>query len=660
MTSLDAALAYAKRGWSVIPCYPGTKKPRGEWKQYQEKRRTEEDLIAHWQAYADDNVGIVTGKISNISAVDIDGVVGAESFETLPSLPQTRIHSTPHGKHYIYEYDERLYTAAGFLPGVDVRSDGGFIIAPPSKVDGLEYKMFNRLPVQSIGIPPQSLQDARREAPDTKADVSHPNWVTDALDNGAGEGLRNQTATRLAGYFFSRGIPEDIILRTLAPFALKCNPPMDSSELADIIASIERYHQIEVDHDNICGSVYHWPEAGIRIAVENERRTIDGCKCILKISRSDGSSVLAPTAVDMLSVSSRSSLIRALNDQISVVDWANVIETLCFSILAKMSQGEEVVNLHDYIDSKVDKWLLEPLILGDGATILFGQGGLGKSMLALAAMLTLDTGLHILTNTQKVDSGKQHRGLYLDWEDSANAQGERYSMILNGIGVNPQDHKLLYQPCSAPLHDMIVALSEHIQAHAITYLVIDSAALACGGAPDTSDSALNFFNALKRLKLPSLIIAHQTKDVSKPFPFGSIFWHNSARCTWEIKSTSDPEEDPVEILLINHKSNRGRRHDPLGFEMSFQETLLKISGRDGHELAASKYPESASTSQRVYWAIKAQQTPMTVESLASYLDIKSQKIQQMLDKDKKKSKPYFAQAGKAGDQILWALAMREK
>jgi hypothetical protein len=173
---------------------------------------------------------------------------------------------------------------------------------------------------------------------------------------------------------------------------------------------------------------------------------------------------------------------------------------------------------------------------------------------------------------------------------------------------------------------------------------------------------LNFFNALKRLKLPSLIIAHQTKDVSKPYPFGSIFWHNSARCTWEIKSTTEPGQETIPILLINHKSNRGKKHSRLGLDMIFNErdNLIKLNTRNAAEVSAEHGSEGASVKEQVYSAIKAQRTPMTVDSLASYLGITKASIAVMLDRDQKNTNhKYFAKAGMAGRAELWGIAARE-
>ena len=62
-----------------------------------------------------------------------------------------------------------------------------------------------------------------------------------ALLRGAPESQRNDTATRLAGYFKSKGHPQDIILAVLEAYAERCNPPMRYDELIRTVESVCRY-----------------------------------------------------------------------------------------------------------------------------------------------------------------------------------------------------------------------------------------------------------------------------------------------------------------------------------------------------------------------------------------------------------------------------------
>jgi len=654
---LQAVLVYEKRGWCVIPCKPGTKVPAVDWKKYQENKSTKNQLENWWADNPDYNVAIVTGEISGITLIDIDGSKGIESLTTLPEpLPDTRRHYTPHGTHHLYQYQSLLYTGANFLPGIDVRNDGGIAVMPPSVVDGEEYKVEANSDVFSrFDLPPDVLYQRKHEIiPLEDQYIESNNWITEAMKEGCSEGDRNTTAIRLAGYFKSKGMHSDITDTLLSIYGERCDPPMDLVEIHTVVGSAERYRNI-VQNESLTGLTYHWPEAGITVKVDNPLRTSSSCKCVVTVEDMDGC-IFAPASIDFLSVSSRSGLIRTLVDQ-RPLDWRNIVETVTWNVLDYLSGNDSVVSLNDYIDSDIPKWLLEPFILGDGATILFGQGGLGKSLLALAAMITLDTGHKILGSSK---STLMCRGMYLDWEDSAETQGERYNMLMRGIGKTPNhDYEPLHRRCNSPLQEILPRIHSEIERHGINYLVIDSAALACGGAPDNSDSALSFFNALNRLKLPGLVIAHQTKDVNKPYPFGSIFWHNSARCTWEIKSKNSPGENSIPIILVNQKSNRGSKHSRIGYEVHFDEPnkSIRILSRNSSEVSATFGAEGASIKEQVYSILK--ESPQTIKSLAIAMGETENSIRVMIKRDQdSKNGGYFVRTGKAGDIDLWALQTR--
>jgi hypothetical protein len=135
----------------VIPLASDSKRPEGEWMQYQQKRATESDVMA-WQS---GNMGIVTGQISGVVVVDCESEENARWFMTYRSaglLPG--MARTPRGVHLYYRHTGSLVKNATHIRddhGVsryDIRGDGGYVVAPPSVVSGNRYQWMR--PVSSV------------------------------------------------------------------------------------------------------------------------------------------------------------------------------------------------------------------------------------------------------------------------------------------------------------------------------------------------------------------------------------------------------------------------------------------------------------------------------------------------------------------------------
>ncbi len=127
---LKAALEYAAQGISVFPLIPRSKKPLTE-NGFKDASKDFEQIRAWWGKNPDANIGIPTGKVNDLFVVDIDGVC-PESF---PALPPTVTVRTKKGLHYYYKYPEgHEIKSRTKLQGldIDVRGEGGYIVAPPS------------------------------------------------------------------------------------------------------------------------------------------------------------------------------------------------------------------------------------------------------------------------------------------------------------------------------------------------------------------------------------------------------------------------------------------------------------------------------------------------------------------------------------------------
>ena len=133
---LDAALAYETRGFAVVAV--DGKAPIPNWKPFQQRRPTPDELVGWWTECSTAGVAIVTGAISRVVVVDVDGPTGEASLARFESdqgrLPETALVRTGGGGQHAYfaHPGVRVKTRAGLAPGLDIRADGGIAVLPPS------------------------------------------------------------------------------------------------------------------------------------------------------------------------------------------------------------------------------------------------------------------------------------------------------------------------------------------------------------------------------------------------------------------------------------------------------------------------------------------------------------------------------------------------
>lgn len=135
-----AALALARRGFAVFPLVPREKMPLKGGRGCLDATR-DEDLIRRWWGNEPrSNIGLATGAPSGVFAIDIDPRHGGDhAFAALVAksgpLPKTVTSITGSGgRHILFRHVAGIRNSAGTRlgEGVDVRGDGGFIVAAPS------------------------------------------------------------------------------------------------------------------------------------------------------------------------------------------------------------------------------------------------------------------------------------------------------------------------------------------------------------------------------------------------------------------------------------------------------------------------------------------------------------------------------------------------
>jgi len=244
MTSLilQAAMQYHERGYNVLAVRPD-KKPYELWERLQRERVERAELEKCFKQYPAAMVGIVTGKISGgLCAVDCDSEIGEAAFiNALPAdqAPMPRERTPRGGGHFFFRTNEPLTNAAGFMPDVDFRGNGGYIIVSPSRNEKGAYTWGRNASL--LELEPPSLPDAiasalARASYSINKNSLYRGGVTSCNAMFA-EGRRDNDLFHIANTLVKGGMPEHEILQVLENLVISWGEKPDQKWITDKIKS---------------------------------------------------------------------------------------------------------------------------------------------------------------------------------------------------------------------------------------------------------------------------------------------------------------------------------------------------------------------------------------------------------------------------------------
>lgn len=241
MSRLDQALAYTESGWAVFPLRPNTKLPLTQH-GFKDATTNPERVRQWWTKYPNANIGLATGQTSGVVVVDVDVKNDAKGRESLASIrglaaDATLTAATPSGGWHLYFVApaEGVRSRSGILPGIDIRGEGGYVVAPGSEIDGKPYEWTD--PKAHISALPEPVLALMRNDSGVKPSISAPQ-----TDESIPEHKRNATLASMAGTMRRRNMsPEAIEAALQAENAKRCRPPLPESEVRGIAQGMNRY-----------------------------------------------------------------------------------------------------------------------------------------------------------------------------------------------------------------------------------------------------------------------------------------------------------------------------------------------------------------------------------------------------------------------------------
>jgi hypothetical protein len=236
-----------------VPIKPRSKQPLVPWQDYQQQPPAAAELARWFQRWPDAGIAIVTGQVSNLVVLDIDpghgGEVSVKALEAkFGPLPATlTVRTGGGGRHFYFTApaDSRpIPNRVGLSKGIDVRGDGGLVVAPPSvHPSGRRYRWVEGGPyARATPAPPPIwlIGLIRHAGPRHGHSLAY--W-RELVARGVEQGERNSTIASFAGHLFWHGVDPQIVEELLLCWnRVRAHPPLDDEEVARTVESIRRTH----------------------------------------------------------------------------------------------------------------------------------------------------------------------------------------------------------------------------------------------------------------------------------------------------------------------------------------------------------------------------------------------------------------------------------
>lgn len=541
-----AALEYADRGWHVFPVPPGTKKSHKS-AEFSDGRAwgatiSAAEIKRDWNTWPGANVGITTGTNSGIFVLDLDRKNGVDAVEWLADKihehggewPSTVEALSPTGGWHVYfryPRDFDVKTCEGEIaPGVDVRGRGGMVLATPSVKPGVgAYRWKNPPGLFEVADAPQWVLDMLPRC-DAKPAAAGPMKIDTGENPWADKAMREEIARVFAA-------PEGQRNGSLNKAAFS---------LGQIVA------------------------AGLLNAGHVESRLAAAAEAI-GLERGETAATI------------RSGMTAGMTEPRGPEIRAERATSAPPSRTSRFYSAAEL----DGRPVPARQWLVEGMVPQKTVTLFSGDGGTGKSLLALMLAASAATGRAWLNIP--VPKG---RALFLSAEDDDDELHIRLDTIRRAMRLGWSDlagltvRSLAGEDALLAVETKIAlaqtALFDEIEARAAeeqpSLIVLDTLADLFPANENDRAAVRQFISILRglalRKKCAVLLLGHPslTGLSSGSGTSGSTAWNNSVRSrlylTRVIEQATNYEADPDKRVLSTKKANYGR----IGGELSLTWT----------------------------------------------------------------------------------------
>lgn len=272
---------------------------------------------------------------------------------------------------------------------------------------------------------------------------------------------------------------------------------------------------------------------------------------------------------DLLDDGSKDRLIRNLEEKTQDYPgffWGNIIDQAFNEIIDKHREGEAAIIMGDLEGFEPRNYAIKPIFRKGVANLIWARGGSAKSYYGLLSCVMIDQGLSLM-------GLKARKGvaLYLDWEETEDLFKQRLKALHKGLGLPPTSG-IIYKSMAGSLANNIEIVSELVNKHGVTFMVVDSVGAALGGSGIEQQVVEDYFAAGNLLKITWLSIDHANRAGETTGNWaihGSAYKYARSRMVYEVKKVQENDSGDMEMVLYHRKGNDDGIKSPRGFSVKF-------------------------------------------------------------------------------------------
>lgn len=269
-----AAKEYAEAGIAVIPVNPKTKSPYTNHGS-KDASRDPRQIDLWWKKYPDANVGIATGEINaGLIVIDLDvdpnkGIDGVHELMEWESkngkLPDTWRAITGRGGAHLYYFapGDDVRNHVKFLDCIDVRGEGGYVVAPPSiHSNGNRYYWEDDPDDYDLATADENVRRLLK-ACEIASVTSTARGESFIVPESVVEGMRDDTLFRYICKMHEQGYPDVAIMASAKAYNGTFQPPLEEDYVVEkvryVTGKYKKGRPILIDEDGEIVDGWHEP-----------------------------------------------------------------------------------------------------------------------------------------------------------------------------------------------------------------------------------------------------------------------------------------------------------------------------------------------------------------------------------------------------------------